>query len=101
MCLLPQSSTLISYDLAVQQAGSTIVTCHGAQLVLPPWPSKLKKSCLNEAIVAVISPGPIGCLLMPLSFGCTRREEEEEEKGKQKLHYEKVAFTLHIPLTFT
>ncbi|ONI20475.1 hypothetical protein PRUPE_2G017600 [Prunus persica] len=76
-------------DLAVQQASSTIVTYCGAQLVLPPWPSKSKKSCLNKAIVVVIFPVPIGCLLTPLSFGCTGREEEEEEKRKQKLHYQK------------
>ncbi|KAL6283327.1 hypothetical protein ACE6H2_014256 [Prunus campanulata] len=82
MCLLPQSSAPISYDLAVQQANSTIVTCHEAQRVPPPWSSKLEKSCLNEAIVAVISPTPTGCLSTPLSFGRTRREEEEEEEEK-------------------
>ncbi|KAL6280274.1 hypothetical protein ACE6H2_017155 [Prunus campanulata] len=87
MCLLPQSFAPISYHLAVQQAGSTIETCHEAQ-----------RSCLNEAAVVVISPAPIGCLPTPFSFGCTGREEEEE-KGKRKLHYEKVAFTLPILLT--
>ncbi|CAL2226699.1 unnamed protein product [Prunus armeniaca] len=74
MCLLPQSSAPISYDLAVQQACSTIVTYHRAQHVLPFWLSKSEKSCLNKAAVDVISLAPTGCLPAPLSFGCTGRE---------------------------
>ncbi|CAL8079871.1 unnamed protein product [Prunus armeniaca] len=74
MCLLPQSFAPISYDLAVQQARSTIITCHGAQHVLPLWLSKSEKSCLNEAAVDVISLSPTSCLPAPLSFGCTERE---------------------------
>ncbi|KAL6279992.1 hypothetical protein ACE6H2_016873 [Prunus campanulata] len=56
----------------------------------PPWPSKSEKSCLNEAVVAIISPTPTSCLSTLLSFSCIGREEEEE-KGKGKLHYEKIA----------
>ncbi|ONI03088.1 hypothetical protein PRUPE_6G237700 [Prunus persica] len=91
MCLLPQSSAPISYNLAVQQVGSTIVICLRAQRVPQPWPSKSENSYLNEATVIVISPTPTSCLSALLSFGCTGREEEEEEeeKGKRKLHYVK------------
>ncbi|CAB4284297.1 unnamed protein product [Prunus armeniaca] len=102
MCLLPQSSAPISYNLAVQQVSSTIIICRRAQRVPQPWPSKSEKSYLNEAAVVVISSAPTSCLSALLSFGCKRREEEEEEgeeQGKRKLHYEKVAFTLPILLT--